>query len=392
MTTNVVVLGAGYAGLVTAHRLARQVHPHEVRVRLVTAMPTFAERPRLHQVATGGRVPDLDLSALLSGTGAELVVGTVTGIDLDRSEVLLEHERVSYDMLVYALGSGIDMDAVPGIREHAHALADRDAAARLRAAAAAIAEQHGTLAVCGGGLTGIETAAEFAEATGVRVRLVTRGEPGDWLSPPGRRYLRRALDRLGVEVIGGAEIVEVGERALALAGGSEVGFDLCVWAGGFTVPALAAQSGLAVNAHGRVLVDQRLRSTSHPEVYAIGDAAAAAGRWGDSIAYGCRTGGFMGPYAADAIAESLAGRRPRPFRFRYLHQCISLGRRDALVQFVHQRDERPLRFVLTGWLATRYKEATLAGAVWLFRHPGPYLRRRRRSGVAHRTGMATPAG
>jgi len=86
----------------------------------------------------------------------------------------------------------------------------------------------------------------------------------------------------------------------------------------------------------------------------------------------------MAPYVADAIADAVAGRAPKPFTFRYLHQCVSLGRQDALVQFVHARDERPSRFVLTGRLAVRYyKEAVLSGAIRYFRRPGPYLPRRR---------------
>jgi NADH dehydrogenase len=80
-------------------------------------------------------------------------------------------------------------------------------------------------------------------------------------------------------------------------------------------------------------------------------------------------------YVADAIATRLAGATPSPFRFRYLHECVSLGRGDALVQFMHA-DERPSRHVLTGRPATWYKEVVLFSARWLFRWPGPYRLRR----------------
>jgi hypothetical protein len=68
------------------------------------------------------------------------------------------------------------------------------------------------------------------------------------------------------------------------------------------------------------------------------------------------------------MAAELAGREPRPLRFRYVSQCISLGRRDGLVQFVHA-DDTPREAVLTGRLAALYKEAIVRGTVLFERHP-----------------------
>ena len=84
------------------------------------------------------------------------------------------------------------------------------------------------------------------------------------------------------------------------------------------MPDLARASGLAVNAGGRAVVDTTLRSVSHPDVYVIGDAAAAPGAWGEQLAMGCRSGGFTGPQVADIVAARLAGREPKPFRLPLL--------------------------------------------------------------------------
>jgi NADH:ubiquinone reductase (H+-translocating) len=382
MTYRVVVLGAGYAGLPAARRLANQVPADVARVTVVSASPSFLERPRLHQVATGQRLRELPLSPLVGGRrGDDLLVGRVTGIDLAAREVRVrtrrEERTVGYDVLVYALGSTVDVHSVAGVAEWAHTLADASSAARLGDALAGL-RQSATVAVCGGGLCGIEAATEIAESfPGLRVRLVSRTEPGAWLSERARRHLSDAFDRLHVEVLAGSEIVNVTDGTLATADGPDIAYDVCVWAGGFAVPSLAHDAGLAINAQGRVLVDETLRSVSHPEVYAVGDAAAAAGPWGAALAYGCRSGGFTGPYVADAITDRLAGETPRPFRFRYFHECVSLGRKDALIQFLNA-DETPHRFVLTGRGAVRYKNIVLDSARWLFRWSGPYLPRRRR--------------
>src|ERR1035438_4223207 len=168
MRAKVVVLGAGYAGLPAAKRLARQVHAEEVGVTLVNARAEFVERPRLHQLATGQPVAVPQLAAFLAGTAVKLQLGTVTGIDVDGNTVTVQTGRgaqvIGYDTLVYALGSNIDICAVPGVAEHAWSLTDREAAVRLGCRLGELAKVSGSVVVCGGGLTGIETAAELAES------------------------------------------------------------------------------------------------------------------------------------------------------------------------------------------------------------------------------------
>lgn len=367
----IVVLGAGYAGLPAAKRLANRMASEPVEVTMVNAAPDFVERPRLHQMSTGQAIRPMSLRGLLEPSGVRFRLGTVTAIDPLRRQVVVDEDRLSYDLLVYALGSTVDLSTVPGVAEHAYALTDPSAAARLCARAERL--RCGRLVVCGGGLTGIEAATELAESyPSASVSLVSRRPPGEWLSEPGRRYLDRALDRLGVRVRGGVGVREVSADAVLLDDGTVVRHDGCVWAGGFTVPTLARETGLRVDAVGRIVVDRELRSVSHPDIYAIGDAAAVSGRWGPSLAMGCRSGGFTGPYVADTIAARLVGRMPKGFDFRYVHECVSLGRRDGLIQFVNA-DNTPKRAILTGRLAARYKELVLSSAGWLFRWPGPYV-------------------
>jgi NADH dehydrogenase, FAD-containing subunit len=376
-----MIIGAGYAGLPAAKRLARLVRPDEVTVTLISAFSDFVERPRLHQLAVGQHIEPMPLSRYLHGSGVRLIAASVTGIDLDARQVHTTDERgrrnaVRYDTLVYALGSNIDVTSVPGAAENCVTLVGPSAAREFHNRLTGLVT-GATVTVCGGGLTGIEIAGEIATAfPTVRVQLVSASTPGGWLSAKGRRYLRDTFAELGVSVVDGARVAHVEPGRLVLADGRRVAFDLCVWAGGFTVPTLARKAGLAVNQADRALVDATFRSVTHPDVYVIGDAAAIAGAWGEQLAMGCRTGGFSGPKVADIIAARLTGRDPEPFAYRYIHECISLGRRHGLVQFLN-RDETPKDQILTGRTAIMYKNATLNGAKLLFRHSGPMLARRR---------------
>ncbi|WP_367136291.1 NAD(P)/FAD-dependent oxidoreductase [Saccharothrix sp. HUAS TT1] len=362
MAEHVVVIGAGYAGLVAAKVAARSTG---AGVTLVNARDRFVERVRLHQLAAGQPLRDLPLADLVRGAGVELVVDRVTDIDLRAREVRLTGGALAYDRLVYALGSHADLDAVPGAAEHAHAVSTQEDAEKL-----ARALRHArAVVVMGGGLTGIEAAAELAESRpDLDVRLVTAGGFGADLSAKGRAHLHRVFDRLGVGVRDHAEVTEVRADGLVLAGGEHVAADAVVWTAGFRVPDLAARAGLAVDDRGRVLVDHTLTSVSHPEVLAVGDAAAITRPDGLELRMACATGLPTAQRAARGLAKRLAGGEPGPIGFRYRVRCISLGRRDGLIQFV-DADDRPRERVLTGRAAARVKELVVRGTVLIERHP-----------------------
>jgi NADH dehydrogenase len=358
---HIVVLGAGYTGLTTAKLAAKRTG---ATVTLVNDRDRFVERMRNHQLATGQRLRDLPLRDLLKGTGIGLVVDRVTRIDPQRRQVELARgaEPVGYDLLVYALGSHADLETVPGAAEHAVAVATAEQARQLRDRVRTAA----TLAVVGGGLTGIEAVTELAETYPDRtVRLATSGTLGEMLSERGRAHLHRTFDRLGIQVWEHVAVAKVAADGLLLDNGEHVGADAVAWTTGFRVPALARAAGLAVDDRGRMLVDPTLRSVSHPEVYGVGDAAAARNQDGQVLRMGCGPGGITAVAAARAIADRLAGRTPRPLRFKDVAWCISLGRRDGLVQF-GKADDSP---VLTGRLAALVKESVVRGATYGQRHP-----------------------
>ncbi|MFP8963798.1 NAD(P)/FAD-dependent oxidoreductase [Streptomyces nanhaiensis] len=399
MKHRIIVLGAGYTGAAAAGRLARRLHREDVAITLVNADPDFVERVRLHQLAVGRELRSRPLDAMFAGTGVELRTARVTGVDADRRTVAVtdtagDARELEYDTLVYALGSGWNDQGVPGAAEHACEIASRPGALRLRERLAGLSAGQ-PVVVVGGGLTGLEAATEIAEARpDLAVSLATEGGLGDRLSDKGRAHLRKVFDGLGITVHEHTAVTAVGADRVTTADGEAVPAAVTVWTTGFAVHPVARATALETTATGRIVVDATMRSVSHPDVYAVGDAAMATGPGGRPLRMSCASGTPTAWQAADAIAARLTGGKLPRIPIRYFNQCISLGRREGLIQYV-TADDRATGAALTGRLAAVYKELVCKGAAWGVANPtlGLPVRRRRVAREAARSGPAlrTPA-
>ncbi|MEW1549253.1 NAD(P)/FAD-dependent oxidoreductase [Streptomyces tsukubensis] len=354
----VTVLGAGYGGLLAALRLA----PH-ARVTLVDPADRFTERVRLHERAAARTDISHPLAGLLRGTGIRHVAARATALDPAALTVTTDDGQVlPYDRLVYALGSrtGIPApattasDAAPAVESRSRLHTAESAAAlrdRMRGA-------PGSAAVVGGGLTGIEMAAELAETyPDWSVRLLSSGPVAAGHSARSRDHVRTVLSGLGVRV----------EEGVAVPGPEAVDADTVVWSASM-VPntGLASAAGLTLDpATGRIAVDETLRSVSHPEIYAAGDAAAAHNATAGALRMGCATALPTGSRAASSIISGFRGEQPAPLKFAYVIQCVSLGRRDGVVQFV-RGDDSPRSRSLTGRTAARFKEQIVLSTIRTF--------------------------
>lgn len=352
----IVVLGAGYTGLIATARLARYTRRLNTRITLVNPSSRFTERLRMHQVAAGQELTDYQIPVLLKGTGVRFRQAAATAIDTaDRVVTLDNGARLRYDTLVYALGSATDTSIVPGTADHAWTLNDPRLAHRLSRRLPEIAATGGAVTVCGGGLTGIEAAAEIAEAhPALTVNLVCATEPGSMMGEKARAHLNRVLGRLGVVRMVGVKVTKVLPDAVRLDTGELVPSDLILWTSGVRVPRLAAQAGIATDEKGLIITDPTLRSVSHPEIHAIGDAALVRQAWGQ-VHGTCQSGVVTADYTAAVIARLLRGKPVKPLRFGYFHQPVSLGRKDAVIQFTNA-DDTPKRWYLKGKAAVVYKE------------------------------------
>jgi NADH dehydrogenase FAD-containing subunit len=350
---HVIVIGAGYAGLMCALQLAPGA-----RVTLVDPAGHFTERIRSHERAAGR--PDIThpLGRFLGPAGITHVPARVTAIMPDSREIRTDDGRIlPYDRLVYALGS---RTASPGPVSPSHVFTPESAAELHKR----LLDGPGSLAVVGGGLTGIELATELAEAEPRwSVRLITAGAVGPGLSGPGRDHVRRILAARGVRLDEGHHVAAPGD----------IDADVVVWAASMAArTGLAREAGLALTG-GRIAVGPGLRSVSHPGIYAAGDAAASASLAAGPLRMACATALPTGAHAGRAVLADLRGGEPAPLRYRFHIQCVSLGRHDGLVQRVHA-DDSPRQQIITGRAAVVVKEQVVRSTVGTLRlavrHPG----------------------
>lgn len=346
---HILILGAGYGGLLTALRLQPQIKKGEAQVTIVNAIDTFTERVRLHQVAAGQTLKQYSIPQLLNGTGVTFVQDFVRHIDPKAQKVTLDHDVLDYDVLVMSLGSRVDRTAIEGINDYAYTL-DRQSASDLNQKL----KNGGKLLIIGGGLTGIEAAGDYGERGNVDVHLVTGHHIGGSVSEKGRNHIRETLQKMGVTVTENVKVSKLNDGYADTSIG-KIDYDAVLWAGGFTASPLVAESNFTVNTRGQMLVRDTLQSVDYDNVYGIGDCASVTLASGKPQRMSCAVGMPMGAHGADNIANYLAGKPQNPFLFAYMIQCISVGRHNGLIQFV-EGDDTPKKRILTGRMGAWVKE------------------------------------
>jgi NADH dehydrogenase FAD-containing subunit len=352
MTENkarIVVVGGGYAGVMAANRLCGGA----TDVTLVNPRTKFVERIRLHQLVIDNDDAMEDYATILN-SDVRLVVDSAERIDAPARRVeLTSGATLDYDYLVYAVGStGAVPAGVRGAREFAYPLSELEQAQRLRARLADL-PLSAPIVIVGGGLTGVEAASEFAEASRTVTLVSDKLAPS--LSDPGRRSVAKRLRRLGVTVIE-TPVSAVTADAVLLADGQTLPSAATVWTAGFGVPGLAAASGLTTDAVGRLLADETLTSVDDEHIVGTGDAVSPSGL---PFRMSCQAGLPLGAQAANTVLSRLAGTEPAGVSVWMSLQCISLGRGAGTIQ-VQRNDDTP-RDVYIGGKAGAFVKEQICG-------------------------------
>ena len=279
---------------------------------------------------------------------------------------LASGETLDYDFLIYAAGSSSGGPGVPGAAEFAFPMATLEEARRARSALVA-APASAPVTVVGGGALGIEAAAELA-ATGRNVTLVCGEILNPYLHPKIRRKITKKLVLLGVTLVegSGATACRVERDAVLLSDGRELPSAVTIWTVGFSVPDLAARSGLSTDADGRLLTDETLASVDDPRIFAAGDSAAPSGL---PLRMSCQAAHPLGAHAADNVLRRITGDDLVPINVGLFFQCISLGPGAATVQLASRQDVAK-RFAIGGRLGAKIKYGSFPGIVKELAHEG----------------------
>lgn len=325
MPARVVVLGGGYAGVACVRRLQSRAG-RDLQVTLVDRNPFHTLLTETHTVAAGTRPVSTVALPFDFGPQVRRLEAEVTAIHPEGRWVETTAGSLEYDYLVFALG-GADQDyGIPGVREHALFLRGIDDARRIRAALAALPRQA-PVVIVGGGLTGVELAAEIALSRPGGSLTVVEGAPTllPSLHPGLALRARRRLGWLGVNVRTGSPVRAVGPDRVELADGTVLPHRLLIWVAGVKGHPLTAQLKVRRDRAGRVEVDAYLRS-SRPEIYVIGDSAAfRPAPDARPLAPSGQLSEQMGFAAADDLLSRLEGGPGVPFRPHFRGVLLDLG-------------------------------------------------------------------
>jgi NADH:ubiquinone reductase (H+-translocating) len=377
----VVVVGGGFGGIQAVRGLRRA----PVSVTLVDRQNFHLFQPLAYQVATGSLSPAEIASPLRAvfkrQENVRVLLAEVTGFDLDRREVTLDHlangrrrTTLGYDTLVVAGGSHYSYFGRDDWRPHAPELKSLEGALEirsriLRAFEAAELEPDEarrrswlTFVVVGAGPTGVEMAGQIAELArdtlrrdfrsvdtrAARVLLVEALDRVLTSFPESlSRKTEHALRQLGVTTLLDHTVVDIAHDSVAIRGpdgeAERIDAHTVVWAAGVTASELAAllarEAGLEVDRAGRVTVGPDLTLRGHPEVLALGDMVRVQARDGTLATLPAVAPVAMqqGRYAARAIAKRVEGETPGPFRYVDKGNLATIGRSKAVadVKGVH---------------------------------------------------------
>lgn len=377
----VVILGAGYAGLRTALRLERLLqHDVDWRVLLIDKYDRHQLKTELHEAAAGRtsfEAASIPMARVLRKKNIDFLQAEATSIDFTQRIVTTTRGKIRYDKLVIALGSETEFFGIPGMSNHAFTLMSIEDAEHIKTHIKGMfaqaknekdeAERRAmlTIVVGGGGFTGVELATELI---GYMSRLskqfeIAPNEPelivveaGDTVLPGFDLELikraQRVMKSMGIRLMLKTLCVSAEADAISLKSGEKIPTRTLIWTGGVRANDLVAESGLKYGPRSRVVVNPYLESVDHPGVYVIGDNALVI----DHV-----TNRPLAPTAqlalqqAEVAAFNIYAEMRGTKRLRYIPhvagQFVSLGGRKA-VGWVW-------KFKVTGFLAWFLKRMTL---------------------------------
>lgn len=298
----IVVLGAGYGGLMTVKQLEKKLGSHQAEIILVNKNDYHYETTWLHEASAGTLGPDrvrYDISSVINRNKVELIKAVALEVKTEENKVILDNGELDYDYLVIALGAEPETFGIKGLKEYALSITNVDTARKIREhieyqfalyhSEAEKREERLTIVVGGAGFTGIEFLGELVnripklckeydiDQKQVRIVCVEAAPmvlPG--FDPELVQYATALLESKGVEFRIGNAIKEATPDGIVIGVSEdeteEIKASTVIWAAGVRGNSIIETSGFE-NMRGRVKVNLDLRAPGHDNVFIIGDCA-----------------------------------------------------------------------------------------------------------------------
>lgn len=373
---HVVVVGGGFAGI----SAARGLGDSDVDVTVVDQHNFHTFQPLLYQVATAGLEPAdvaYPIRTVFRNTpNISFRHGRVTSIDLEAKEVLLANgPHLAYDHLVLASGASAEFFGVPGAAEYSLPLYTLADARHLRNHLLLTLEERDaspesfepgvTFVVVGAGPTGVETSGAVMELLDICVRRdklsidleasnVILVDQGSRVLPAFPKtasdYAAGILKKRNITLRFGVNVVEVTRHGVLLSDGTSIEAAGVIWAAGVSVRGTLAAEALPhqPGPQGRVRVESDLSVLQHPDVWAVGDAAAVLTGTGEEVCPQLAPVAIQsGAHCAKQILAVMNGQKTTAFRYRDKGMMATIGRRAAVAKM----KRGPVIKGTLGWIA-----------------------------------------
>ncbi|MEM9509890.1 MAG: NAD(P)/FAD-dependent oxidoreductase [Cyanobacteria bacterium P01_E01_bin.35] len=353
----VAIVGAGFGGLQAAQSLANQ----RVEVILIDRHNYHTFIPLLYQVATAQLAPEQSVvpirTILRKADNLKFIHAEVQQIDFVAQEIKTDRKTLIYDYLILATGSRSQFFEVHGADKHAFQLKTLNQAIKLRNHLLSCFEQANltnnkayreqllTIAIVGGGATGVELAGSLMELMlnslqkdfprlkpqEVKLLLVQSGDRLFAEFPPSLGdYTAKKLRRWGVKVMLGSKVAAVTADSLKLDDGTAIKTATVIWAVGVEGAIPKCFPCPHIGNKRQVNVSPTLQLSNYPEVFAIGDLAAISSH--QSLSGVAPEALQQGVYVASAIRTQLRGKSIKPFKYLNKGRLAIIGRYSGIGQ------------------------------------------------------------
>lgn len=371
----ILVLGAGFGGIVTTLELQKRLGLNEAEVTLVNNNDYHYITTMLHEPAAGTldhektRIP---IESLIDPNKVTFIQDVVTAIRPDERQVVLENheEALSYDYLVVGLGSAPATFGIEGLLEHSMVIRNINSVRMIRQHIEYMfsryrnepgREDYVTIVVGGAGFTGMEFVGELADRIPElcreydipreKARLLTIEAAPTALPGFDKElvdYAVAALERKGVEFLIGTPIKKCTEEGVIIGeDNEEIKAATVVWTGGVSGNPLVEEAGFEVQ-RGRVPVDEYLRAPNYDNAFIVGDSSLIFNDEGRPYPPTAQMATQQGQHLAKNLVALLRDGDLTPFKYETKGTVASLGRGEA-IGIVGDRK-------ITGWTAAQMKK------------------------------------